>query len=138
MWRWEDLTTVACNNPTDFTAKTGTGADGCVMRDGEWQAMRAYVSQDQMRFRTLGEGVDEVAEENVLCLADDYYTVLEGRDNCWPYWLQGHDIGGVDQFLWLTRETIACENGVGMDECMLLAEIQCNSSKIGRLALNAD
>lgn len=49
--------------------------------------MRAYVSQDQWQFRTLGETEDEVADANVKCLADDYFTILEGRENCWPYWL---------------------------------------------------
>lgn len=72
----------------------------------------------------------------VSCLADDYNTILEGTDNCWAYWLQGFDIDGVDQFVWLTKETITCDAGTGRENCMVLKEIPCNASKIARLALS--
>lgn len=36
MWRWEDASTVTCVNPTDFSAKTGSEEDGCILVDGSW------------------------------------------------------------------------------------------------------
>lgn len=65
----------------------------------------------------------------------DYYTVLAGSANCWPYWVAGADVDGIDQFLWLTRETITCAAGTGLENCKVLKEIECNASKLTRLAL---
>lgn len=83
-----------------------------------WRSAKAYVSQDQPQFRTLGYiPGEEVLEDQISCLGTDGITVKKGSTNCWAYWLTGQGVGKIDQYVWVTTDTVTCDdgNGKGLD-----------------------
>ena len=65
---------------------------------GTWKSRSSFTNPDQSAFRSIGEKVGEnVKNEDVRCLAADFMTIKTGKENCYPFWIEGGTIEiGVD------------------------------------------
>lgn len=55
-----------------------------------WVSRLDHTNQDQPMFRTYGETVGTNLDNNdIKCLAADLRTIRTGKENCWPYWIEG-------------------------------------------------
>lgn len=110
-----------------------SGKANCAYWGGAWKAPDYYIGFDRPAFRTVGSKVpSEVLDANVSCLAADRRTVRAGKANCYPYWLENQKLDGVDQYLWLTNESIACTNAASVaqpkDKCKVKTTVACAAS----------